>query len=353
MRPQVILTIDGAPVSGLFMSRLIQVTVTDHEGGQGDAITVDLEAGPPFLAVPRKKALIQCWMGYAETGIEDMGQFEVNDVTLEIFPWKMKIHGKSADEKSSLKQHRDKHYDKKTLGDIYNTLAGRHGLEAQVAPSIASQTREYVAQVGESDIHFGERLARSVDGLFKIAEGKMIVAEKGSGNSPGGAAMPVVVLTPERILKHTTRIQWGERETHNKVKAHHHDRGKAKRQTEEAEADPDGESEYTLRHSHGSKEEAKAAAEAKAKDLGRNADSVAATIEGDPWVKAGSPLQFAIGHPDVDAQSFIIENASHTVSVQNRSYRTAIQARNPSKAPGKSGQFSGPRNIGGTPRGRN
>ena len=58
MHPKVLLSIDGTPVSGTFWSRLVSVTVTDKEGTRSDTIDLVLNAGPPFIELPRKKALI-------------------------------------------------------------------------------------------------------------------------------------------------------------------------------------------------------------------------------------------------------------------------------------------------------
>ena len=81
MRPVCRLTIDGQPVSDFFWSRLISVTVTDQEGVESDTIDVDIEAGPPFIALPREKAVIKCWLGYGANPTY-MGAFEVEEPTL-------------------------------------------------------------------------------------------------------------------------------------------------------------------------------------------------------------------------------------------------------------------------------
>lgn len=358
MHPIALITVDGVPISNLLPvgAKLIMVQVTDHEGEQADQISIEIEAGTPIIAAPRKKAKIECSMGFAEIGVDFMGSFEAHDIEKEVLPWRIRINGKAADMSGTAKQHRDKHYDEQTLGQIYRTIAGRNGWSAQIDPALASimprdgQGNGYVAQIGESDLHFAPRLARRYGGLATVKNGRLIVQKQGSGKSPGGADMPVVVLTREQIKQGTTRIQWGDREKHKKVKAHHHNHKTGERETYEAEAQPDGEADFTLRHSYGSADEARAAADAKANDLGRNADYAATTVVGNPWIKAGCPLQFAIGDPDADTQSFIIQNAIHVISVQQRAYTTAIQARNPDKAPGKGGKFAGPKTIGGAPK---
>lgn len=328
MHPKCILTVGGQPISGLAWERLIQVTVTDKEGTRSDTIDLEFEAGTPFVALPRKKAIIQCWLGYLETGIEFMGTFEADEVELLFLPYKVKVQGKSADMRGKLKEHNEKHWDGATFGQVVKELAGEAGLAAQVAPRIAKFRGKdgYFAIGGESPLHWIERHADRLNGLFAVKDGKLIVADKGTGQTPGGGGMGALVITPPMVLEGTGSVKFTSRDEHKKVKAGWHDRDEAKRKYEEAPADPEGKADYTLRHTYANKDEAREAAQSRAKELQRSADSTSVTIEGNPAAKGGVPFSYAGIHPEVDGLPFIIETGTHTFNKRG-GYRTAIQGK--------------------------
>lgn len=326
MHPKCVLTIDGTPVSGLFLERLVSVTITDKEGTRSDTIDITLEAGPPFLAIPRKKAIIRAWLGYEETGVAYFGAYTADDVTLDCLPYTLQVQGKSADMRAKMKEHKERHWDNKTVKDIVSEIAQENGLQAQVSGAVGAHKYQWFGQEGESGLHVVERLARRHNALFSVKDGKLIFAEKGSGLSAAGAGLTSLVITPPMIVKGTCKIQFRQRESHKQVRAAYHDQGEGKRQYAVADSDPDGEAVYTLRHQYANKDEAQGAASAKAKELQRSADSTSVTIEGSVAARGGTPMSYAGVHPEVDGTPFIIETATHTYS-KGQGYRTDIQAK--------------------------
>lgn len=326
MHPKVLLSIDGTPVSGTFWSRLVSVTVTDKEGTRSDTIDLVLNAGPPFIELPRKKALITCSMGYVETGVASMGAFTADEIELSCIPYSIKIQGKSADMRDTLKEHRERHWDDKTVKDVVSEIASEHGLSAQVSGSVGNLKYKWLAQEGESALHFLERLAGRTNALFAIKDGKLIFSEKGAGRTPGGGAVSTLVITPLMIQPNSCKVTFAERESHAKVRAGYHDLAQGARTYEEATADPEGQSVYTLRHQYAGKDEAQAAAGAKAKELQRSADRTSVTIEGNTGARGGAPMQYAGVHPEVDNMAWIIETATHTFS-KSAGYTTGVDAK--------------------------
>lgn len=329
MRPVCLLTINGQPVSEAFWSRLISVTVTDKEGVTSDTIDIDLEAGPPFLAIPQKGAIITCAMGYVGA-VEHMGTFEADETTLHCYPYHLTIQGKSVDIRGKAKEHRTKHWDNTTFGSVVQELAGEAGLSAQVAPRIAAfKGRDgYFAQESESGLHYIERMSRRLGGLFAIKEGRVIIADKGLGQTPGGAAMGQLIITPEMHLKGSMSVKFSNRESHSRVRAPYYDDKEAKLKHAEAPADPQGEADYTLRHRFTNEDEAKEAAHAKAKELGRSADSTSVEIEGNTSARGGGPMTYRGFHPDVDGLPWIIETAAHRYA-KSAGYTTRVDANAP------------------------
>jgi phage protein D len=325
MHPTVVITIDGAPVAGVFYERLVSVTVNDREGTRSDSVQMTLEAGPPFLAIPRKKAIIRVWMGYGMAPVY-RGAFTADDVELKCIPYKLEISGKAADMRSSSKEHKDKHWDKKTVKQIVTDLAKLMGVTAQVAAKFGSMKIEWFGMKGESPLHAVRRLAERVGALATVKDGKLLFVEKGKGQTAGGKALPELVIVPTMVKPDSLSVKWTEREKNKKVKATHHNRGKAKRETVETSGAGSGTGAYTLRHNHANKDEAKAAAEAKAKELERAATQTSVTIEGNPAAAGGGPMRYFGFHPSVDSERFVITNAAHTFS-KGGGYTTAITAK--------------------------
>lgn len=329
LHPSVIITVDGQPVSGLFLERLISVSITDKEGTRSDTIDLLLEAGPPFFEIPRKKAIIAAWIEK-----EYFGSYTADDIDLACLPYKVSIQGKSADMRDDLKEHRSRHWDDATFGQIVQEIAGENGLAAQVDQDIANYKGAdgYFAQEMESGLHFIERQSRRLDGVFAIKDGKLIVAKKGAGLTPGGSAIPTLIVTPQMIIKETCHIKWTERESHKTVRAGHTNLAEAERQYEEAGSNEKGTATLTLRHQFANKDEAKRAATAYANELKRSATQTSVGIEGTPRARGGGPMAYRGVHPAVDGTKFIIETATHTFD-KGSGYKVSIEAK--VKVPGE------------------
>ena len=59
MHPKFIITINGKPVSGLFLSLLKQVTINDRAHTRSDTVEIELNDGLPFLELPDKRSIIK------------------------------------------------------------------------------------------------------------------------------------------------------------------------------------------------------------------------------------------------------------------------------------------------------
>jgi phage protein D len=336
LHPSIVITIDGQPVSGLFLERLISVTITDKAGSTADTIDLELNAGAPFFAVPREKAIISAW-------IEEQyfGSFTADDRELSCLPYRLHIQGKSADMRDALKEHRNRHWDGATFGKVVNDIASENGLVAQVDPEIANYQGKdgYFAQLSESGLHFIDRHAQRLDGLFAIKDGKLIVAKKGSGATAGGSALGALTVVPTMIVKDTCKVKWTERGNHKKVRAGYHDPGEAKRKYEEAASAPRGTAIFTLRHNLANQQEAQHHAKAKANELQRDSMTTSVTIIGNVGARGGAPMEYDGVHPEADGQPFIIETAAHKFS--KAGYVVDISAKTQIPASGGGGKGGG------------
>lgn len=328
MHPTVLLTVDGTPVAGAFYERLINLTITDHEGVQSDTFQAELNDGPPmFLALPRKGAVVVPTLGYLETGTRTFGRFTVDQVNGKCLPYGLTISGKQADLRAGkLKSHRERHWDDKTVGEIVGEVAGEAGLSPKIAPRIAAQKLDWIGQQNETDIHFLERLARRVGGLFTVKDGNLVLAERGAGTSASGLVLPSLEITPARIITGSLSFELTDRGKYKKVVAYSQDRAKAKRHEVEVDADADGDGTYRMPEPFADPAEADRAATARAKHLKSGKARVSFEMPGDISVRAGMPFTFADVRPGLDGMPWIIETATHTYSKAN-GYRTKVDGK--------------------------
>lgn len=326
MHPLVIVTINGVPVSGLFMEKLIRVSVSDREGARSDSCELELEDGPPHIAIPKDGDMITVAMGYRETGIEYMGAFKIADVDVDCIPWKLKVKGEAADMRAPLKGHKERHWDNATLGTIIGDVAKDAGLAAQVSPNLAGFKYEWWGQQNASPLHMLEELAARHNALFTIKNGKLIFAERGAGQTPGGTSLAPLVVTPSIIVQSTCQVSFQSRSKHKEVGAESYDNKKGKRERVSEKGENDSQAKYTLRHNYGTKDEARRAAKSRSKYLKREGVRTAVQIEGTPTAKAGRPMVYAGVRPGVDGLPFIIEEATHTF-MKGQSYRTDIKGK--------------------------
>ncbi|PZP65761.1 MAG: late control protein D [Delftia acidovorans] len=324
MFPRIEVTVDGKPIAGDFYNRLLSISVTDKEGFKSDTVDIELNDDPP-MAIPRKGAIIDVRLGYGE--LRSMGQFTVDKVTCNCLPFKMTIGGKSADLRaSSLKQRKERHWDKKKLKDIVSEIASDAGLDASVDGDVGDFEYPWIAQMDEQDFAFLHRLANRHNALFSIKQGRLIFGKQGSGNSASGSFLGSVIVTPSTILQGTCNFETNDRTKYSKVVAYYQDKDQAKRVEIEATGDADGESVFRIPDPFASVEEADKAAQAKAKSLKRGEGTASVTVIGDTSICAGAPLIFQGVRAGLDGVPYIIETATHTFS-KDQGYRTQISAK--------------------------
>lgn len=326
MHPEIQITVDGTPVTGEFWSRLISVTITDQEGDKSDSLQMELNDSAPFIEIPRKGAIIRVHMGYTHTGTVFMGAYTADDIDVKCLPYSMSISGKAADMREGLKEKKERHWDKKKLGDIVGQIADENGLQARVADKLANIEFPWQGQLNVSDFHFLKQIAKRHDALFSIKDGKIIFAEKGAGISTSGQDLDKLKITPDLLLEGSCNVQFKDRSKYKKVKASYQDKGKAKRRTVEVDADKKDGPTFKLRHTYRDKDEAENAAKAKAKELQRSADTTSVTLAGNPLIRGGMPFTYEGVRPGVDGVEFIIETATHSFS-KGAGYQTQISGK--------------------------
>lgn len=324
MKPAARLTIDGVDASGDLVGRVISIAVTDKEGVTSDTCQIVLN-NKPFAAVPRKGAKIRIWLGYADIGLSFMGTFVVDTVELALFPHTMTISGKGADLREKMKENRERHWDGASVGDIVADIASEYGLAAKIDGDVGAHVYPWFGQQDESDLNVLRRLELRHGGLFSIKDGNLVFARRGAGTNAAGEALPEVVVTTQNHVEGTPRIKFGDRAEYKEVAAYYQDRDSAERVEVRTPSSPSASATYRVGEPAADIGEAISISRSKAAELKRQEISFSVTMIGTPAGRAGAPLRFDVGYPDVDRVAFIIETAKHDWSKSG--YTTSLDGK--------------------------
>lgn len=177
--PYAVINVNGQTIASGFNGRLISVNVEDKSGVTSDTVSIELRDGEPFIEIPKKGDIIEVWLGYKETGVANFGKFTIDDPDISMFPFQISISGKGADMRDGLKSQKSRHWDNKTIKDIMTDIANDNNLEPRIDDEIGAHQYKWLGQQDESDIHFGERLAKKHGAIFSVKDGKLIFAKKG------------------------------------------------------------------------------------------------------------------------------------------------------------------------------
>ncbi|MEZ5723433.1 MAG: contractile injection system protein, VgrG/Pvc8 family [Paracoccaceae bacterium] len=311
MYPRVSVTIDGVPLGTDGLKALISVTVTDKEGIQSDA--VDMVFNDIGFAPPRRGAVADIQMGYGFAMVP-VGRFVIDTVRRAKFPGQITVRGHSADLTAALKEEKARHFEKMTVRQIVEQIAGEHGLGTKISDAVSSQFYKWIGQEDESDLTFLERIAERNHALFTIKNGTLLWLKRGSGEAADGATIPPAIILPFSALKGRCEVSETDVDRYKTVKAYWQDHDGAKRQEVVVDADPEGEGELVLREAYQSQEEAEKAAEAKAREMIRGLIETTCAIVGRPALMAGQPINYRFMGPGFDEHDFIAEIVKHVFS---------------------------------------
>lgn len=199
----------------------LECTVVDQNGSESDVATIVVDDRDGLLEIPATGTKLQVEMGYEETELADMGEFEIETVTVVGWPRAMVISATGVSMTGKMKERRTQDYHDKSVSDVISDIAKRHGLAARVPSSIGSRKYDYLAQTQESDMHFFTRLARDNDAVAKVARGRLLFTPRGKGESGTGQSVSSVTLTYGVDIKYY-EAQLKSRPAHGRTRAPYH-----------------------------------------------------------------------------------------------------------------------------------
>jgi phage protein D len=303
-RPAARVIMNGRDVTTNWESVLESITVTDEAGLRADTCEIAFDAREGFSAPPLG-AKIEMWIGY-EPQPAKMGTFTVDSWSKSFNPRRLTISGKAADFTSDIKAPKLRSHHQVTLGEIAQKIASEHGLAAIVDSSLGARQIEHIDQQHESDMAFLTRLAARNGATFKLGDGKIILAIKGSATTPSGKAKVPITIRYEQVTD--CSVQCARRGDFDSASAHYMDHVAGKRLTATAGT---GKRRHRDRRLYGSKAEAEAAAAANLSDFTRGLITATVEMPGNPSLFAEALIELQGFDSDTDGP-YSARSVTHT-----------------------------------------
>ncbi|HWW46531.1 MAG TPA: late control protein [Xanthobacteraceae bacterium] len=335
-------TIAGQNITAKLNGIVIDITVRDAAGQSSDTATIVLDDAGGRIRLPQKNDPILIGLGWADSGAIMVFEGQVDGVRSSGARGGgriLTIDAKSADLRSKVKEHREKHWDDKTLGEVMKEAGQLAGITVSVHPSLASIKRDYWSMANQSFVAFGERLAREVGATFKIRGNRAVMVPRNEGVGAGGTALPAI------------RAAWGDnlavwditpstgRPQFKRYSVRWFDRREGKWKQEKVEAKPDVAPQSTDRYSEADPDTSEQRAESSKKGGERERGGGTVTIDGDPTAKAEAPVIVSGLRPGIDGvyRADVVEHRY----TRGGGYLTTIDIKQPDDEAGKDKRGNG------------
>lgn len=354
LTPQAVLTINGRPFGTKTQSRIISISLTDKRGFEADELNIELDDEGGAIAIPEIGNEITLQLGYAETGLIDKGKFKVSEFTASGSPDRLNITARAADLAETLAEQVEKSWHKKTLFEIIETIAKKHGYPYKIADRYKQEKIAHIDQTNESDASFMSRLAEQYDAIATVKNGTLLFIPTGGGETAGGKPIPPAVITRAAGDSHSfsystsdsysaVRAYYTDRRTGNKkevvvnqdnayperktVKKRKNAKGKTfqanKKENVNRRIDASGQKIKTLRHLYATENSAWSGARSAYKKLKRGTAQFSITLAaGRPDLFPETPATVSGFKPEIDAEQWLVTEAAH--KLDGGGYTTVI-----------------------------
>jgi hypothetical protein len=311
MKPIFKVLADGADITARINQRLISIKTTDEAGFKSDTCTIELDDRDGVIALPRKGAKLDIYLGYEETGISKVGVYTVDEISLTGFPETLSISGKAADMSAGeLKSQKTRHFDNITLGDLVKTIAGGNGLVGKTSADLAAIQLGHVDQTQESDLHLLTRLAKQYGGVAKVTNDHLILAKAGESKSVGGTSLSPIYIDKTQVSGYQCSIT--DRGKYASVTATYHDKATGQNITVSTSTEKPA---HTLRHTYDNQQQAIEAAQAKKSALDQGTATVDVSLSvGNAALVAESPLILTGFRSGITGPSWTATRVEHSFS---------------------------------------
>jgi len=309
--PDFHLVVDGRDITTAVDSRLESLTLTDNRGMDADELELVLSDHDNSLHIPRKGAKIQVSIGWKGQPLVNKGMFTVDEVTHSGAPDKLSIRARSADLRKGISDKREESHHGGTVGDLVNKVAARQGLTPAVSPDLASQPLRHLDQLNESDANMLTRLARELDAISTVKQGRLLFCRAGQATTVSGKPMSAMTITRSDGDQHSYTS--ADRDTYGGATASYHDHRTGQRADVSA-GSAGGDNTKRLRHSYPDRASAQRAANAEMQRQPRGAAKMTLTLaRGRPELLPETPVTVRGWKPQIDGTGWLIVKITHTI----------------------------------------
>lgn len=267
------LVVNGQDITPKLVKRLLSLTLTDNRGLEADQLDITLDDHDGLLAIPPRRAEVQLWLGWQDTGLVYKGAYTVDEVEHSGAPDVLVIRARSADMRAGLTRKRERSWHQVTLADIITTVASAYSLRPVIDRVLGALPVVHLDQTDESDANLLTRLGADFDAITAVKAGNLLLMPVGANKTASGAALPHIQLARRDGDGH--RFLEADRDAYTGARAHYYDANSAQRL--EAIIGTD-DNIKTLRHVYADQQSALQAARAEWKRLQRGVATLSYTI---------------------------------------------------------------------------
>ncbi len=312
--------VDGRDLTERFRPRLLELTLTEARGKEADQLDLKIHDHDGALDLPQRGAEISVALGWAASGLIEKGRFKVDECGHSGPPDIVTVRARSADLTHQLRNRRARSWHATTLGQILQTLAGEHGLQARIAPELARIDIAHIDQTNESDVHFLTRLGDRFDAMATVKAGALLFSPIGAGVTTSGLQLPGVSLKRSDGDSH----DWSEadRDRYDGVSAQWDDGAGARKRTVTSGGNGNAK---RLKRTYGSEKEAREHADAEWNRVQRGGAKLTLNLaHGRADIYPEQPVRVQGFKPEMDATEWLVERAVHTVTGA-QGFRTQLE----------------------------
>lgn len=227
--PLAALLVNGLPASIAFTDRILEISITDGIGFENDCLEITLDDRNYLLPLLNPGDKVIPVLAYLPTGgMADLGTYTVESARYNMRPRTWTIKAQAADFiNTQIGQERTVTYHKKSLKEIADEVAGRHGLSAIVDNEFANKIIGHFNQQSQSDLDVLGELARKFGAIVSIKNDEIIIKKPFNGKNIAGEKLGAIAIDYKQISSGS--FSQSKRDDTEGVTASYVDSDKAKR----------------------------------------------------------------------------------------------------------------------------
>lgn len=316
------LVVNGQDITPKIEGRLISLNLTDNRGMEADQLDFTLEDHDGLLAVPPRRASVQFWLGWRDTGLVYKGSYIVDEVEHSGAPDVLTVRASSADLRGDLTRKRERSWHDITLADIIKTVAQAYNLTPVVDVVLGRIPVPHLDQADESDANLLTRLASQHDAISSIKNKHLLLMPVGASTTASGIDLPHITLTRQDGDGH--RWLQADRDAYTGVRAHYYDDNSADRRDAIIGTE---DNIKTLRHVYADEQSALEAARAEWQRLQRGVSTLSYTLaQGRPDLIPEMTYSLIGVKPEIGETVWLAKSVTHSLS--DSGYQTTLELEN-------------------------